>query len=326
MGLGQNLLDTPTLRSGAYVRPRGAWAANTAYLVDDQVTADNAVWNCTTAHTSGATFTGTDWVLAAPVSLTQTITTSQNVTAPIWATIANVTLIAGGGGGGGGGSANSSTATPVGISNQPGGAGGGVGVEVNATLVISAGDTYSITLGAGGPGGAGGSAAAAGAAGNPGAGGNTGGTSTLEQGATTLMSVTGGYGGDGSSANSTTTTYGGLPGNAVDAQDAISIYPGMGGNSSSINANDPKGSVFPGWAALPASATVGGNALQPSSIPGTQNYTAELSSSNANGVSAPNSTLPGYGGNGGGGGAPGGAGGNGGNGGPGVCIIEWRSQ
>ena len=49
---------------GAYVRPRSAWQPNTAYFLNDQVTAESGVWICTTAHTSGSTFTaGTDWEL-----------------------------------------------------------------------------------------------------------------------------------------------------------------------------------------------------------------------------------------------------------------------
>lgn len=40
---------------------RGAWQANTAYAVNDQVTEGGNVYVCTTAHTSGATFSGADW-------------------------------------------------------------------------------------------------------------------------------------------------------------------------------------------------------------------------------------------------------------------------
>lgn len=59
---------------------RGAWQANTPYAVNDQVTEGGNVYVCTTAHTSGATFSGADWTnLTADLA---SLSNTQNVYVP----------------------------------------------------------------------------------------------------------------------------------------------------------------------------------------------------------------------------------------------------
>lgn len=74
--------------SNAYCDPvnnanyRGAWAANTAYAVGDSVTYNNKYYICKTAHTSGASWSSTNWntsttpysELAVPTNATTTYT------------------------------------------------------------------------------------------------------------------------------------------------------------------------------------------------------------------------------------------------------------
>jgi hypothetical protein len=51
----------------ANLRYRGAWQANTAYSVDDAIANNGGFYVCTSAHTSGSSFAGTDWTqLSAP--------------------------------------------------------------------------------------------------------------------------------------------------------------------------------------------------------------------------------------------------------------------
>lgn len=300
--------------NGADVHPRGAWAANTAYAVNDQVTEAGAVWNCTTAHTSGATFTGTDWELVGgTASLTQTITTSQNVTAPVWATIANVTLIGGGGGGGGGGS--STTA-----SKQSGGAGAAAGTVLKTTVSVVGLSVLTVTIGAAGTGGIGGSA------GSGGASGTTGGSTSLS-GSGVNLSVAGGMNGSGGPANNTGSVEAGVY--AYPYTDSGTAFPTPGSGSQGFGFGAvplPEG---------PCGGSYGGNGNATNGslpAPPITEYGQYLpdggnnNSTTANGGNAANATLAGCGGIGGGASGNNGTGGNGGNGAPGVCIIEWRSQ
>jgi len=48
--------------AAAGVNPRGAWAALTAYTVMDAVQDSGITWLCATAHTSGASFSSTNWM------------------------------------------------------------------------------------------------------------------------------------------------------------------------------------------------------------------------------------------------------------------------
>lgn len=50
-----------------------AWAANKAYAVNDNVTYSGEAWTCTTAHTSGASWSSTNWSRISAVALTTTI-------------------------------------------------------------------------------------------------------------------------------------------------------------------------------------------------------------------------------------------------------------
>ncbi|QNJ55341.1 minor tail protein [Gordonia phage LittleFella] len=47
--------------TGRGFNPRGSWLATTAYAVDDIVVQGGETWRCTVAHTSGATWSSTNW-------------------------------------------------------------------------------------------------------------------------------------------------------------------------------------------------------------------------------------------------------------------------
>lgn len=306
---------------GSFPRQRGAWASGVAYAVNDQVTEAGATWDCIIPHTSGSTFTTTNWSLVGHVSLTQTITSSQNVTAPIWATVADVTCMAGGGGAGGAGSA----LTSGGVTNQGGSGGGGGGESARQLVAVTGGTQYTVGVGAGGVGGAGGAVN-----GNAGSAGTNGGNSrfaALSSYNGYVIAAGGGPGlagaansatqGEGGSyaANSLNSTGQGLPGSGsasnLYAEGGINgAYGGAGGG--------PANSTNGGMGGLAAQTIrVDGGELEPGSVVG---Y-----STTANGGNGETATAYGCGGAGAGGGAPGGTGGNGGNGGPGVVFIEWRS-
>lgn len=308
----------------AYVHVRGVWQADTAYAVNDQVTAAGAVWNCLVAHTSGSTFTGgSDWQLVGgTASLTQTITTSQNVTAPIWATVAGVTVVGAGGGGGGAGSA----LTSGGVTAQGSGGGGGAGGITRRTLPVTGGSVCPVTIAAGGTGGAGGAAN-----GNTGTSGGNGGASSVVVNGQKVYAP----GGQGAAFSGGNTTSGG-PGAAPSAwfnggSNYVDWVPGSGFDGTVQYPTPPLDGAAAGENGQAASSTnggLGGYAQQLTDGIGwsQQAFSGSGSSATANGGAGQTPTSPGCGGGGGGGGAPGGAGGAGGNGGPGLCVIEWRSQ
>ena len=48
--------------SAAVLTNRGVWAVSTSYAVGDVVVNGSTTYACTTSHTSGVTFSGTNWV------------------------------------------------------------------------------------------------------------------------------------------------------------------------------------------------------------------------------------------------------------------------
>lgn len=324
----------------------GSWVVGQAVV--DQ---NGVAWTCTSSGTPGAWQQAFDSSGAASsavsahvaatdphgdrayarqdITLTQTVTSSQNVTAPTWATIADVMLIGGGGGGGGGGSANSPTGTSP-TSNQAGGGGGAAGQFTHYTVSVTGGTVYPVTVGAGGTGGTGGAAAPSGGNGNAGNGGNAGGNSSGFG-----LSASGGGPGQPSGANTTTGGKGGiaymtLNGYGAQAYDLTNTpLPGDGAQYGvTVYQMGPNGLVGGSSAYYQgASSTIGGwgggAATSPGSLP---NLVYDSQPTTANGGPGGTPTVYGCGGGGAGGGAPGGAGGSGGNGAPGVCIITWRAQ
>ncbi len=261
---------------------------------------------------------------------TLTITTSQTVTVPSWATKAVLELLGGGGGGGGGGSA----LTTGGVATQVGGSGGGQGQSVQYVVSVTPGDTLTVTIGAGGAGGLGG--AVNGNAGT--AGGDAGTTSiasvaglVLATGTVASVQAIGGNSGAGGGANSTANVSAGTyAGTSAGNRWAInpSGIQGWGGganNNAGYQGGAPEGPIqipgFNGGGGTPANATLGGLA---GSLNG--KYISGFYAGSANGGSSPpQGANTGLGGAGGGGGAPGGTGGSGGNGGSGLVCIEFRN-
>lgn len=251
---------------------------------------------------------------AGAQQLTQIITTSQSVTAPLWANVAEVNLVAGGGGGAGAGTALTSS----GVTSQAGGAGGGAGASSSDVFTAAPGTAYTLTIGAGGTGGTGGAAN-----GVTGTIGTNGGVTSIA-GASVSFSALGGGKGGTSAANSTALPNGGMPAASATGDGR---WLGGGGGAAQVNGGAPGGFMAGGGAsggtAGSVSGGVGGTAGTASSG-GTSSSagTAPTAAGTNGGAAAANS---GGGGGGGGGGAPGGVGGNGGNGGSGYAIITWRS-
>lgn len=57
----QNEIPTGQLPQSVISEVLPLWAPNTAYTVGQQIAYENKHYTCITAHTSGTTFTGTDW-------------------------------------------------------------------------------------------------------------------------------------------------------------------------------------------------------------------------------------------------------------------------
>lgn len=78
---------TRATADGLRVLNRGAWAATTAYAVNDLVTVNGGAYVCATAHTSGGSFVGTDWTVLVPPTGTFapiTIATAGHPTTGTW--------------------------------------------------------------------------------------------------------------------------------------------------------------------------------------------------------------------------------------------------
>lgn len=241
-------------------------------------------------------------------SYIQTITSSQSITVPPWATVARVYAVGAGGGGGGAGSSTS---------NQVGGGGGGGGAEVSIVVPVTGGETLSALIGSIGIGGSGG---------NSGTAGGVGGSTSLQRNAP-IVYAAGGSGGAPSAENSSALvgggSYGGsLSGNPIQTTPRI---PGAGGVATSAYGYEaiPLGAITGGGAGGSAT-TVAGSGGQVAPYAGAPTQGATTAPSGSTGLSGASATIPGHGGGGGGGGIT--SGGNGGNGAPGIMIIEWRSM
>ncbi len=164
-------------------------------------------------------------------SFAQTVLT--NPTSP-WTVPAGVTSVkveVWGAGGGGGGSRSTS------FTNAFGGGGGGGGSYTTSTFTVSAGQTYTITYGAGGT---------AGAA-TPTAGG-TGGTTTFTGTGGTVSSAGGGGGGAGNNANGTAGTagVGGINGGTGGASTGNGAGGGGGAGNNGVGTNGGNASTGAG--------------------------------------------------------------------------------
>jgi len=223
---------------------QGAWAASTAYALDDVVTNGGNTYICIAAHTSGASFSvGSNWTMMASAGTdgttvgtgtTDQVLTTNSSGALAWADAAGgglssiqsfissgsytwtkpagvnkIKVIVTGGGGGGVG----------GVSNDNGGAGGGAGGTAIKVIDVSSVSTVAVTVGAGGPG-----------AGTTGTGGN-GGTTSFGS----YLSATGGLGGRNSNNDR---RYGGRGG--LGAGGNINLYGGSG-VAGSYGATNPSG-------------------------------------------------------------------------------------
>lgn len=153
------------------------------------------------------------------VATTQTVVATgvTNITVPCGVTTATVYLWGGGGGGGGGGPTD-------GADWQNGGGGGGGACGVATISGLTAGNVYTVTVGAGGTAGAG----------TPTAGG-TGGTTTFT-GALGSWTAAGGTGGTAQPNTATTATALGGAGASTGSGTGIVIYSGGNG---STGYNDP---------------------------------------------------------------------------------------
>ncbi len=61
---------------GTYAKPRGAWAASTAYAVNDLVLHGGKSYRCTTAHTSTSSFDAAKWEQLGTAGVNVTVATT----------------------------------------------------------------------------------------------------------------------------------------------------------------------------------------------------------------------------------------------------------
>ena len=261
-------------------------------------------------------YTGTQWVNYGNIS-TPSIT---------------YLLVAGGGGGGGSGGANSAAG------------GGGAGGLLASTTSVSAGTSYSITIGAGGSGGT---------ASNDNFSATSGGNTT----AFSLTAVGGGSAPNSNNQSNTSPRNGGSGAGGTGNPSSSTGYPGTGtagqgnaGGTSEYNSNYPGGggggAGAAGGNATPTVAANGGVGVS-NSITGTAVFYAGGGGGGIYGSASFSSGGNGGGGNGGGngttpggnatantGGGGGGTGGHpstgtnqaGGNGGSGICIVSYPAS
>ena len=139
------------------------------------------------------TSNGSAWVSSTPGGIRATTFTGNGTfTIPTSVTTVKVTVL---GAGGGGAAANNGFCPP--LSGGPGGAGG---MAISYLTGLTAGNTISVTIGAGGTAGTG----------TTGAAGGTGGASSISSGTQTISTVTanGGSGGQNASAGNLMNTGG----------------------------------------------------------------------------------------------------------------------
>ncbi len=151
-----------------------------------------------------------------------------------------VELWGAGGGGGGGALAG------VGMAPGGGGGGGGSGAYLRASVAVTPGESYLVTVGTGGQGGAGPS-------GNAPASGLDGGDSTIRRGGTAVLMARGGRGG-----RSATTFSGGMPGAGGEGTPAqwMLVRSGLTGYRGEGGTNDESDSTFGGRGAAFVAGTV----------------------------------------------------------------------
>lgn len=143
----------------------------------------------------------------------QDFTSSGSFVVPAGVNLIQVTAIGAGGGGGGGGREGASGGT--------GGTGGGGGVPVIVNLTTTPAETLTVTVGTGGTGGSGGAGI-----GDPGPPGIAGGSTTLQRGATTILTVAGGSAGPGGAGAPTASQW---------TPTALRVAGGQGGPDTGAN-------------------------------------------------------------------------------------------
>lgn len=258
----------------------------------------------------------------------QAFTSGGTWTAPAGVTVATVLAVGGGGGGGAAGT------------SQKGGGGGGGGQVVMATVPVTAGSAYTVTIGSGGSGGTSG-----------GAGGKGGDTSFG-----TLVYAIGGYGGRAASTDQPATkiyAFGGAGGGAALAPGATAgagnlydnrnLCPGVGGFANSSEAifyaqpgvlniaggggghTNATDILSYDGARGPFSASGGSAGTNNGGGGGGGSYGAGGSGGASQAVaSAGNSASANTGGGGGGAYSPGTSAASGGAGGSGYCVVYWQ--
>lgn len=292
-----------------------AWAGSTSYATGQYALLPTGGRGYrTTAGTSASTWTAAErdaWTFepgAHYESLAPGVTSWK---CPVGIKQAQFRICASGGAGGGGGS--SATAAI-----NSGGGGGAAADPTNFTVAVTAGTSYTTSIGASPTGGNGGAAG-----GGAGTRGNDGIDTTIVIGATTYRSR-GGGGGNQGLASSTAAVNGGLYGYPTGTAGTGTIGPGNGGIAGSgLNGCVPQAGMIGGTGGVSATTTLGGNGGSARTTPGQALPTPIGQTANKNGGAGTAATLPGCGGGGGGGGCgTTGTGGAGGAGGPGI-IEAW---
>lgn len=319
-GLSDGIVSTSKLQDNAVTNSKIADdAISTSKIQNESVTepklADSAVSNRALADDSVSNEKIQDGTIdhtkfaVLPNLKSQTFTANGSWTAPAGVTQALLLGCGGGGGGGGGGGI-------LAAGSNSGSAGGGGGAGSNPTLVavpVTAGASYTVTIGSGGAGGAGISSNGT----NRGATGSTGGTTTFGS----LARFFGGGGGTGGTADGTSGGTGGSTGAGVGFfSSGGSGGVGTTGTSGTAGSAAQIGGGGAGGAG--AGSTAGGGGGGGGGGYGTGGAGGAGA---ANGNGSPGATG-GYGaGGGGGGGADDGVktGGTGGTGGAGIVIVYW---
>lgn len=314
-----SLTQYTALTAGAATVYAEMWAdvGGSAGLALDTITAD--VQPTGSAANAGNSGMAADARHVHPSVQSVTVTSSQTVTAPAWATVMDLLIVGGHGGGGCGAVA---TATEYAV----GGGGGGSGAALDLrNLPVTGGESLAISIGAGGAG-------QPGATVSPGWNAQPGGATSVTVGGTTY-SAAGGQGGQNGATNGQ--IGGGQPGltSVSTSLQQGGSQPGWGGWANGYRGEAggaPSGGMAGGGSAgspVMPGATLGGWGGLAGTIysQGLENYGQTATLDGAAGTSG---ATDGTGGGGGGGGAaaPGGTSGAGGNGGSGTVYIVFRAS
>lgn len=255
------------------------------------------------AHSNGVAWAHGPVVLDAlpQTSNYAVFTSSGSWTVPAGVTEARVRATGGGGGG---------AAGVVGASGTAGGGGGSGGTIVDRVVAVTPTHSLTVTVGSGGAAG--------------GQYGGKGGTSSLADGATTLVTANGGeraynYHSGG--------VYGGTTGDLVVASGTSTPGSGGAGSGGGYPSGDVMVCVVGGGAGSSCNATnggTGGSAQQSGvALAGFQASGSSGASGTTSGTNGQTATMPGCGGAGGGAALTGGTAGNGGAGASGQIEIWW---